>query len=340
MTEPTKKDFQVFVLCGSDVRSGFVKDIAKDVPLSGNNDFWRLIPEDMFWARCHLSPSYFRQGFRIDFSRCSVILNLISDPDQNPKTLRVAERLTTNYRDRLINDPRHVTKTSRDNMARTLKGIAGLHIPRVLRLHNPTLQRLRKRMSAKDFRFPAIVRRTGTQTGGIVGLFQRPEDMSDLFGTLTEEYYFTEFVDCRWSDGLYRKMRLFRIGEETILRHMLISDDWNIHGRARRGIMKDRQDLRDQEREFFEGGAEPAMTLARDIMEEIGQRTKLDYFGMDCGPTEDGQFVLFEANATMNITPQSNNTDYTYARGGLVQGKNALPDLLRQRGKPPKKPKT
>ena len=224
-------------------------------------------------------------------------------------------------------------------MARALQGITGLHVPQVLRLRNPTLPRLRKRMAATDFSFPAIVRPTGTQTGGIVGLFQRPEDMADLLGTLKGEYYFTEFVDCRWPDGLYRKMRLFQIGDEFILRHMLISDDWNIHGRARRGIMKDRQDLRDQERAYFEGGMEPTMSLARDIMKEIGRRTKLDYFGMDCGPTEDGQFVLFEANATMNITPQSKNADYTYARGGLMQAKKVLPELLRQRAKPAKKAK-
>lgn len=333
-----RKDLYVAVLGGTDDVVGIERDRSQNTDIEGNNDIWRLMSDDVGWARCHIGPSYFRQGRRWDFSRASVILNLISDPDQNPKTLRVAERITARFRDRIINDPRHIRATRRDDIARKLRDIEHLRVPKVLRLRKPTLDRLRSRMKAEDFRFPAIVRRTGTQTGKILGLFQTAEDVAPMIDGDPEEFYFTEFVDNRFADGLYRKMRLVQIGDETLLNHYFISESWNIHGHmARSGIMKERADLREEERRHFEdrGDAAAAMERARVIMREIARRTKLDYIGMDCSPTEDGEFVLFEANATMNIMPRSDDPLYNYAYAGRDErGTSALEKLLRNRSKP------
>ena len=333
MGKPAKtvgEDFWIAVLGGSDDVLGFSKDNTRTVPIEGNNDSWRLIPDDLVWTRCHVSPSYFRQRARWNFSGCAAILNLISDPDYNPRTLQIAERITAGFRDRLINDPRHIWMTRRDDVARTLQGTPWLQVPKVMRLRRPTLARLHARIEAEEFHFPAIVRRAGTQSGRIVGAYRRPEDMSHLFARMSKgEYYFTEFVNFRSSDGLFRKMRLFNIGGEIILRHLFVADQWNIHGRmARQGIMKDREDLRAEERRYFEGGEGVTMDHAAEMMKEAARRLKLDYFGMDCSPTEDGRFVLFEANATMNFTPASPDSRYDYARSGLALGEQALRRIL------------
>lgn len=323
----------VFVLTGSDTSDEIVGDHTQGVAVVGNNDAWRLIPDDVEWRRCHIGPNYFRQDIRYDFSRCSAIFNLVSDADLNPATLRVAQRLTVGYQDRLINDPRYVRRTGRDTISRTLVNLEGLHVPKVLRLRNPTLARLRKRMAAEEFSFPAIVRRVGTQTGRIIGLFRKPEDLADHLNGLKGEYYFTEYVECRWSDGLYRKMRLVYIGGEVIFDHMFINDSWLVNAdAARTGIMKEREDLRHQERRIFEGDAEHIMAPARRIMIEIANRINLDYFGIDCSPTEAGEFVLFEANATMNIAKRSTDPLFAYAQQGSVpRAKKALRHLLARR---------
>lgn len=325
----------VFVLTGSDSLDEIVGDHTQGVSVDGNNDAWRLIPEDVEWRRCHIGPNYFRQDIRYDFSLCSVVFNLVSDADLNPKTLRVAQRLTVDCQDRLINDPRHVRRTGRDTISRTLQNLRGLRVPKVLRLRNPTLARLRKRMDAEGFPFPAIVRRTGTQTGRIVGLFQKPEDLSDCLGGLKGEYYFTEYADCRWSDGFFRKMRLVYIGGEVIFDHMFITDNWLVNAdTARTGIMKNRVDLRAEERRIFDGDAEHIMAPARKIMRQIAGRINLDYFGIDCSPTEAGTFILFEANATMNIAKRSSDPLFAYAQQGSVpRAKKALQILLSERAK-------
>lgn len=323
---------RVFVLGGSDSVSGLVKDHRQNIPIMGNNDAWRLIPEDMEWSRCHLSPSYFRQGIRINFSLCSVILNLISDSDQNPKTLRIAERITADHRARLVNDPRSIRQTGRDEIARRLQNIPGLHTPKVLRLRNPTLARLRRRIAMENFAFPAIVRRTGTQTGEILGLFQQPEDLSEHFEIMKEEYYFTEFIDCRCPDGLYRKMRLFNIGDEIVLRHLLISDKWKINSAARGGLMKARADLRQEERHYFSEDIPPNLMRAREIMKAVAEHINLEYFGLDLGFRGDDEFVLFEANATMNFTARSINPCFDYTLASIDLARNALGRLLLKRG--------
>lgn len=305
-----------------------------DVHYEGNNDLWRLIDNTAcHWVRYHIGPGYMRQSRRWNMVRPDVILNLISDVDENHRTLRIAERITAPVADHVINKPLNIRRTGRDDVARALRGTPNLTVPKVIRLKRATSARLYQHLEKENFRFPAIVRRPGTHTGRTVRLFETPHDLATILDEGSGDYIVTEFVDRPWSDGLYRKMRLFYLGGEVILRHVLISDIWNIHGAARGGLMKERQELRDEERRYFEGGAELVLDRARAIMREAAGRLGLDYFGMDCGPTEEDQFVLFEANATMNIVGRTNNPLYQYARGGYAVGQEALRRLLLSRAK-------
>lgn len=339
-----RKDIHVVVLGGSDSLSGEAsaslsgqaEDPNHRLVLRGNNDSSVLISDELSWAMCYIGPNYYRRPGRWDLSRCSVIVNLISDPDKNPKTLRVAERFTAKHRDRLINDPRLIARTKRDDVARVLEGTPWLHVPKVIRLRNPTAALLGRRMEATGFTFPAIVRQAGTHSGGVVGVFQKPEELMELFSGLKGDHYFTEFVDCRQSDGLYRKMRFYSVGGEIFLAHAFASEHWNIHAEtARDGIMKDREDLRDEERHYFAGEPAALMTRAQEMMTEVTRRLKLDYFGLDCGPTDDGRFVLFEANATMQIKASYDDPVFRYSQtNGVRRGIEPFNRLLLKRAVP------
>lgn len=324
----------VAVLTGWDRASPsdyFSKD---DVHYEGNNDLWRLIDKTAcHWVRYHIGPGYLRQSRRWNMLRPDVVLNLISDVDENRKTLGLAQRLTAPIRDRLINDPANIRRTGREDVSRALPGIPNLIVPKSRRLRRASPARLHTLIEKENVQFPVIVRRPGTHTGRTVALCETPDDLAQRLEGVPSDYILTELVDNQWSDGLYRKMRLFYLGGEVILRHVLISDTWSIHGAARGGLMKERKELRDEERRYFEGGEELIMERASAIIKEAARRLRLDYFGMDCGPTEDGQFVLFEANATMNIVGRTNNPLYQYARGGYAVGQEALRRLLLLRAK-------
>jgi glutathione synthase/RimK-type ligase-like ATP-grasp enzyme len=195
-----------------------------------------------------------------------------------------------------------VARTTRDQVARLLNGTPGLVVPKVVRLRNARPNLAVAAAERDGLRFPLIVRKAGTHTGVIVGVVN---SVDELRAAITEagEHIITEFVDFRSRDGLYRKYRVFFIGERIIFRHMLVSDQWNVHAQDRMRFMVERPQLLDEEKQMFTSveGAYPVEIMP--TVEAIRKRMKLDYFGMDFGIAQDGRMVLFEANATMNFFP-------------------------------------
>ena len=142
------------------------------------------------------------------------------------------------------------------------------------------------------------------------------------------EFFATEFADFRSADGLYRKFRVCVYGRSIVLRHMIVSDGWSVHGREREGLMLQRADLRDEERRMLE---RPRHAFAASVLETLRaarKRIPLDYFGIDFGIAADGAVVLFEANATMNSFSPITNPEYDYARSPLTLMRRALRAMI------------
>jgi hypothetical protein len=299
---------RIAVLCGTDDARGMVTDRDQAAMLEGNNDLWRLVDGfdkgAFFWRRMHLAPNYFRQQARWDLGRYHVALNLISDPDQNPRTLAVADKVLAGTRLPVVNRPSAMASTQRHEIAGRLAGLPGLVVPKVLLLRNPTLERVRKRCEETGFRFPAIVRLAGTHTGEIVGLFDRPEDVEGVYGDRRNAYFLIEWVDLRFADGLYRKSRFFVIGDSIIPRQHIVAKGWNIHGRDSLSMLENEAWMEEMRRVILGGfaGLDPRIQAA---LRAIHERVTLDCFGIDACMTEDNRLVIFEVNATMNFFPKS-----------------------------------
>ncbi len=186
-----------------------------------------------------------RQRRRPELHPYRTILNLITDPDQNPKTLENLKKLLRDYSGPVINRPEAVMRSTRDQVAKLLAGTPGLLVPKTIRLFRAKPDIAANAIERAGMQFPLIVRKAGTHTGRIVGLF---DTMEELRAALTEpgEHIVTEFVDFRSEDGIYRKYRAFFIGGELIFRHMLASDEWSVHAKDRMRFMIDRPELLDR----------------------------------------------------------------------------------------------
>jgi len=243
-----------------------------------------------------------RQRRRPELHPYHTILNLITDPDQNPKTLENLRKLLREYSGPVINAPDAVMRSTRDQVAKLLDGTPGLIAPKTIRVRNAKPDLVAGAIERAEMRFPLIVRLAGTHTGIIVGLF---DGIDDVRAAITQpgEHVVTEFVDFRSEDGIYRKYRAFFIGDRIIFRHMLTSDRWSIHASDRNRFMIDKPNLLKEESLLFERteGAFPKAVI--ETLEAVRKRMPLDYFGMDFGIAVDGKVVLFEANATMNFFP-------------------------------------
>jgi hypothetical protein len=295
--------------------------------VTGSSDVYKLLPETMPFEQLNLSKQFLRQRGPPSLSGYDQVLNLITDPDQHSQSLETLRKLLRGFRGRVINRPEAVLRSTRDLVAKRLAGIAGLRVPAAVRLRNARPGAAIAAAERAVIAFPAILRRAGTHGGNVVG---RVDSLDDLRAGLGEpgDYVLTEFVDFRSADGLYRKYRLWSFGGKAVLRHMLISDNWNIHVRERGRFMADRPDLIDEEIRALRrsDGAFPDAIHAmfRDVQQRIG----LDFFGMDFGIDAEGRAVLFEANATMSFFPLVAHPRFAYLEQILEPARAAFEAML------------
>lgn len=308
-------------LAGNEHDRALTLDPTVKIHTLGNNDANVLLTligdPDITWTRIHLTPSYFRKGTRFDLTPIDVLWNMISDADQHPGLLEVADRFVARFPGAVIDSPAQVKRTRRHHIADRLQGLPGVHMPRTLLLRNPTRDRVGRQVEASDFRFPAILREAGAHNGAVLRLAEGVDDCAPVFGDRRREFYLTEFVDVRAADGLYRKSRFFVVGEEVIVRQHLVAQAWNIHGASSRDYMVHHPHLLREASELLQGQFEALPELTRTALHAIRDAMGMDYFGIDACIMPDGSLTVFEANATMNFNPAFRNPATQYNRAAV-----------------------
>jgi len=310
---------------GSDQLAGTTSDGRPK--FAGCTDLHRLFDQREPVHVLQLNRNMLRQRRRPELHPYRVILNLVTDADQNPKTLENLRKLLRDYSGPVINRPEAILRSTRDQVAKLLDGTPGLIAPKVIRVRNARPDIVAGAIERAKLTLPLIVRLAGTHTGKIVGLFDAIDDLRAAIAQ-PGEHIITEFVDFRSEDGLYRKYRAFFIGKRTIFRHKLVSDIWSVHAGDRLRFMADRPELVAEEQAMFEGtdGALPNNVIA--TLKAVRDRMPLDYFGMDFGVLPDGQVVLFEANATMNFFPFLPDRRFAYVRACQKPAAQAFHEML------------
>jgi glutathione synthase/RimK-type ligase-like ATP-grasp enzyme len=306
-------------LVGSDSIGRIERDGA-DIDTKGNTDLFLLRTRDpRGYGRIHITPGYFRQSFRYDLSRFDLLLNLVTDADQNPKVLANLVKLLKPWRGRVLNRPEAVLRSTREKVAAACAALPHVVTPRTVRLTSAG--------QARGFPFPAILRLTGTHTGRVIGIVG---DAGQLAAMLVEgrEHFLTEYKDFHGADGLYRKFRFVFIGGEIVMRHLLVSDGWNVHAADRARFMAPRPALVAEERDAIDYGMQAFPHSVRAGLAAIRDAVGLDLFGVDCAISDAGEIILFEANATMNFFPFSEDPLFAYLGKALTRAQQAFDRLL------------
>lgn len=224
------------------------------------------------------------------------MINYLGDPDVYGIGLNKAARIVQSLGQPCFNAPDAVQRSRRDRVARALEGIDGLVVPQVLRLEPTSLEDLLGAIVAAGLSWPLLFRPTGVQGGE--GLFKATGPGDPILKArpwlLSGPIYVTEFKVFRDPDGLWRKSRLAVVGGKPILRHVIIGGGWKLHTRKLHGTEDDEA----QRLARFDGEVLP---IVARTLEQIAERMRLDYFGIDAHIAGDGTITLFEANPCMNI---------------------------------------
>lgn len=231
-----------------------------------------------------------------------MIFNEISDPDSHHGSLIKCEQLCTQMQLPVINHPSRILQTTRDNMSVLLKRIPGLTTPDTICFIPRSPEDIFTEIDKAGLAFPVIVRLAGSHGGESTRLITGRSDIDKLhvYPFDGSDFYLTEYVDYVSDDGYYRKHRLVVIDGVPLLRHQLTDKDWMIHAssfdymQANNHLVKESQVFRNK----FD---EKILPLIKPAIDEITQRLQLEYYGIDCNIDGQGNMLIFEVNANMNI---------------------------------------
>ena len=229
-------------------------------------------------------------------------INPIADADVSQHSLMRLDAFLKATGRACFNHPAAVLGTTRERVADALAGIDGLQMPRTVRVRIEEPADLAGLVEQHGLQWPLILRCTGTHKGESMILVEGPDQVRAALHSIPwggRELYLTEFVDCRDTDGHYRKLRLAVVGNQVFLRHLLIADQWMVHAADRKpGHLDEEGELL----RTFESSTLPALS---ERLDRIRDAIQLDYFGIDCNLRPDGRLLIFEANAQMDIMVNS-----------------------------------
>ena len=239
-----------------------------------------------------------------DIPNVDLLLNTIACPDLQRASLLAAARFVDRHPTiPLINDPRRVLATTRECNALRLNMIPGVSFPKTEKLcwDGASSAAIVREILALGFIFPIIIRRVGSQTGSSVALIKNETGLRSHFqqSPANLEYYIIQFKDCRNSQNVFNKTRVFFIDSNFYPVANLFHDSWNVHSGDRYRIMDKIHWTQDEEKSFLNNPVRYIGSKNFDKLCKIRDVVGLDFFGIDFTILPDGALFIFELNAAM-----------------------------------------
>jgi len=266
-----------------------------------------------------------------DIPDFDIILNLISDPDLEVQSLEtLSEFLKTCPDVPVVNPPDKVLETTRENNYRRLNGVSGLRFPKTNRFTVTDAQPEdgQKFFEAHQYSFPLLVRETGTQNGRSFRKVDTFESFMDYVSKCeTEEVYVIQYEDRMFSDGVFRKMRVFVVEGKIYPVVCHFDTIWNVHGSNRREIMLNHPWMMEAEQDFMGDCQTYVGSQAYSQLGQLHGILGLDFFGVDFTVLEDGSVLIYEVNAAMRHSYDHADA-FPYLLPYLKQVTDAFNDMI------------
>jgi len=245
-----------------------------------------------------------------------VAIVAVSESDANQPALDEITRLAQAWPKPVLNRPEHVAQLGREELYRLMSGVAGLQIPATVRIDRTTLGEIGAGKTAlqshlRDGEFPLIVRPIDSHAGRGLKKLDDPAAIAAYLAERPERGFFiSRFIDYRSPDGLFRKYRVVFIDGHAYACHMAITHQWMIYY-LNAGMSESIAKLAEEER-FMTGFDHEFARRHRAAFRALAERTGLDYFGIDCAQTAEGELLLFEADIAMIVHAMDSPKIYPY----------------------------
>jgi aromatic-L-amino-acid decarboxylase len=297
----------------------------------GNTPIEKLVDERVFQTYVIVVDFYDTQT-PLPLHR--LVINGIGDCDAAAQALSAAESLLAFTSAPVLNHPAAVRATGRCENARRLQKLPGITTPVTVTFPYSLLAGPggAAALCGRGFSFPLLLRTPGFHGGQH---FVRVEsaavlgrDVAELRGSggATDQLTAIEYLDACGADGWVRKYRVMTVGGRLYPLHLAISKRWKVHYFS--ADMRDHAEHREEERKFL--GDMPGVLGAKAMaaLERLLAAMRLDYGGIDFALSQNGEILLFEANATMVVEQPDGDPRWDYRREAVERIHAAVRDLL------------
>lgn len=285
--------------------------------LEGNSEFHNFvrIPNE---NKHNLFLVWYAEPLK-NIPECDIVINCITDPDTNFKSLKMAAGITEFLKKKhskiaIFNDPTNVFATTREKIYQQFNNLPKIYVPKVIRFNPKSTKDVFNTAKVNNINFPFLIRPCGAHESQNLNLIRSEKDseLLEQYALNGSDHYITEFVDYKSADGLYRKARLLIIGGKILPRHFMTGETWMVHGSLHEKYMAHNPETIAAEQHFinnFENLIDPvALKSLRKIYETLG----LDYLGFDFAIRHDGSLIIFEINPAQNPFIELNTSYFPY----------------------------
>jgi hypothetical protein len=246
-----------------------------------------------------------------DVPRPQLVFNAIGDADRSAASLECAHTICAALPVPVINHPAAVARTGRVEVMHRIGGLAGVRVPRTVRIARRELTV--DALHARGFAFPLLLRSPGHHAGMHFARVDAPADLAPVAATLPgDDLFAIEYLDVRDAAGDVRKYRAVAVDGVLLPVHLAIAPQWKVHYFS--AAMAENAAHREAEALFVADMPATIGTRAMRALEAVVARLALDYVGIDFAIDGGGDVVVFEANATMAVYYPPDDAMWAYRR--------------------------
>jgi hypothetical protein len=229
----------------------------------------------------------------------------VCETGRNRPLLNHIENLVKSWPRPVLCAPGRIARLSRDGACALLRPAPGIVMPATTRIDRQTLEcigssELAVAALVQDGGFPVIVRPVDSQKGQGLMKLDNPDAIREYMTTRTEDaFYIARYVDYRGRDGQFRKYLIVLIDQRPYVCHMAVSENWMVHYLS--AGMVESAEKRAEEEQFFAGFDDGFARRHHEALLTIARRLELEYVGIDCGETTEGELLIFEIDSGMTV---------------------------------------
>jgi hypothetical protein len=256
----------------------------------------------------------------------------VCENDRNRPLLEHIETLVKSWPRPVLCAPDRIARLSREGACRLLESVPGIVVPVTTRIDRRTLESIgRPETAVSAFveagGFPIIVRPVDSQQGRGLTKLDNPDAIAGYLRTRSEDaFHVARYVEYRGPDGQFRKYRIVLIDGRPYVCHMAISDNWVVHYMS--ADMRESVAKRAEEARFFAGFDDEFACRHHDALLSIARRLELEYVGIDCGETPDGDLLIFEVDSGMTVHAMDPVDIFPYKRPQMQKVFRAFRQML------------